>query len=285
MSIEEYKCPTNLKEASDLLISYPGPIKVLAGGTDILIQLSEVDSPKTGLISLRNLNELKEIRGIDSTGVFIGSMARQIDVAQAPLVKQHFPALAKAASLVGSLSIRNMGTIGGNICNASPSAETAPPLMIYDAKAIIWNPSREKEVAIENFFTGPSTNILKKGEILKGFRLEPQDDLLADYEKLGIRKAMEIAIVNVGISMVLTTDKMCRKVRIALGAVAPTPIRAKKAEEIVLNKKVTLELIDKTAKVARSEADPISDIRASAEYRNEMIEIMIKNMMIKLTGL
>jgi carbon-monoxide dehydrogenase medium subunit len=285
MSIEEYMCPINLKEASDLLISSRGPVKLFAGGTDLLIQLSEVNSAKTRLISLRNVDELKEINRIHSTGVFIGSMARHIDVAQSPLVNMNFPALAKASSLVGSPSIRNTATIGGNICNASPSAETAPPLMIYDAKAIIWNSSREKEVAVENFFTGPSMNILKKGDILKGFKLEPQKALVADYDKLGIRKAMEIAIVNVGISMEITADNICRKVRIALGAVASTPIRAKKAEEALQDKKVTHEIIEKSAEVARSEANPISDIRASSDYRKEMIKIMVKNMMINLTRL
>jgi len=212
-------------------------------------------------------------------------MAKHTDVAHSPLVNQHFPALAKASSLVGSPSIRNMATLGGNICNASPSAETAPPLMIYDARALIWNPSGEKEIAIENFFMGPSMNILKKGEILKGFLLKPQNKLVADYEKLGIRKAMEIAIVNVGISMLRTSDNICRQVRIALGAVAPTPIRARKAEAILLNKKVTPTLIEKAAAIAKSEANPISDIRASADYRNNMIEIIVKNMMIKLSAL
>ncbi|MFC2164931.1 FAD binding domain-containing protein [Acidobacteriota bacterium] len=285
MTVKEYVSPRNLQETADFLNSYSGPAKLLAGGTDLLIQLSGDKNSETGLISLKNLNELKEISLIHSTEVFIGSMARHTDVAHSPLVNQHFPALAKASSLVGSPSIRNMATLGGNICNASPSAETAPPLMIYDARVLIWNPSGEREIAIENFFSGPSMNILEKGEILKGFLLKPQNKLVADYEKLGIRKAMEISIVNVGISMIRTSDNICSQVRIALGAVAPTPIRARKAEAVLLNKKVTPSLIEKAAEVAKSEANPISDIRASADYRNDMIGLMVKNMMTKFSSL
>jgi len=187
MNIKEIFYPQSFNEAYDLLISYPGPLKFLAGGTDLLIQLSDNECPASGIISLKNISELKEIRRNEEAKIFIGSMARHADVAQSSLINRHFPALAKASSLMGSPSIRNMGTIGGNICNASPSAETAPPLMIYEAGVLVWSSSEEKEIAIENFFTGPSMNILEKGEILKGFVLKPDEESVSDYEKLGIR--------------------------------------------------------------------------------------------------
>jgi len=201
------------------------------------------------------------------------------------VVNQAFPALAKASSLVGSPATRNVATIGGNICNASPSADTAPPLLIYGAQTLVWNPSGEKKVDIEAFFSDPSMNILKKEEILKGFLLKPRDGLISSYEKLGIRNAMEIAIVNVSVSMIIDDNKRCEHIRIALGAVAPTPIRAKKAEAILNDKKITPSLIKDSAQMAIKESKPISDIRASSFYRKKMIGFLVEKMIAGLSGL
>ena len=216
--------------------------------------------------------------------IFVGAMVTHTEVAQSPLLKRYFPALAKASGMVGSPSIRNMATIGGNICNASPSADTAPPLLAYNAKAIIWGPTGEKRVSIEDFFIGPSMSIVKAGEILKGFLLRPEKRLIAAYSKLGMRKAMEIAIVNVCVSMIVEKNNYCSEIRIALGAVAPTPIRAKRAEDTLRDKKITPKLIKETAKVAVSETKPISDIRASADYRKEMIGVLVEKTISELWG-
>ncbi len=230
MPIKEYLRPASLKETLDLLTSYSGSAKILAGGTDLLIQQAIESSPEIVAISLKDVEDLRQIEKTAEGDIFVGAMVKHAEVAQSPLVNQYFPALAKASHWVGSPSIRNLATIGGNICNASPSADTAPPLLGYDAKAIIVSPSGEKAIDLEDFFTGPSTNVLKRGEILKGFLLTPKPGWIADYEKLGLRKAMEIAIVNVCVAMAVDGQRNCSGVRIALGAVAPTPIRAKKAE-------------------------------------------------------
>jgi len=232
---------------------------------------------------LRHIKALREICQEQKGEIFVGPMVTHTEVAQSPLLKRYFPALAKASGMVGSPSIRNMATIGGNICNASPSADTAPPLLAYNAKAIIWGPTGERAVSIEDFFTGPSTSILKAGEILKGFLLRPEKGLIAGYSKLGTRKAMEIAIVNVCVSM-LAENNYCSEIRIALGAVAPTPIRAKRAEDTLRDKKITPKLIKETAKVAVSETKPISDIRASADYRKEMIGVLVEKTISELWG-
>ncbi len=285
MPVKEYFRPASLEEASDLLTSFSGLAKILAGGTDLLIQTSQKSSPQTHVVSLRDIEELKGIKQNHKGNIFIGAMAKLADVAGSPLVKENFPALAKASSLVGSPSIRNLGTIGGNICNASPSADTAPPLIAYDAKAIIWSSSGEKEVNVEDFLTGPQMNILKTGEILKGFILKPKNRIIAAYEKLGTRKAMEIAIVNVCISMMRDENQYCSQIRIVLGAVAPTPIRTKKAENILKNNQISSERIKKTAKVAIGETKPISDIRASADYRKEMTGFLVEKMISDLSSL
>jgi CO/xanthine dehydrogenase FAD-binding subunit len=285
MPIKEYFRPATLKETFDLLTCYSGLAKILAGGTDLLIQQALESSPETVVVSLRDVEDLKQIRKTEEGDIFIGAMMRHADVGQSLLVNQYFPALARASHLVGSPSIRNLATIGGNICNASPSADTAPPLLAYDAKAIIVSPSNQKVTDIGDFFTGPSTNILKTGEILKGFMLRPKPGWIAGYEKLGIRKAMEIAIVNICVAMAIDKSRYCTGIRIALGAVAPTPIRAKKAEAVLQDKKITPELIQKCAEVAVEETNPISDIRGSADYRKQMVHFMVKKMISDLVGI
>ena len=285
MSVREYFRPTTLDEAFDLLRFYAGSVKLLAGGTDLLIQFSSTSSPKTVVVSLRDLEALKQIRQTQQGDLFIGSMVTHADVGNAPLINQYFPALSRASQWVGSPSIRNLATIGGNICNASPSADTAPPLLAYEAKAVIVTPAGEKWVHLEDFFTGPSLHVLRPEEILKGFLLTPKTGWVAAYEKLGIRRAMEIALVNVCVALSTDGNKRCSDIRIALGAVAPTPIRARKAEGILKDQKISPELIEKSAKVAADEAKPISDIRASADYRKEMIRFMVKKMVSDLSGI
>ncbi len=284
MRVREYFSPTSLDEAKELLTTAPGPAELLAGGTDLLVQMLEEPSPEIQVVSLRHIKALREICQAQKGEIFVGAMVTHAEVAQSPLLKRYFPALAKASGMVGSPSIRNMATIGGNICNASPSADTAPPLLAYNAKAIIWGPTGEKRVSMEDFFTGPSMSILKAGEILKGFLLRPEKGLIAAYSKLGTRKAMEIAIVNVCVSMIVEKNNYCSEIRIALGAVAPTPIRAKRAEDTLGEKKIKPELIKKSAKVAVSETKPISDIRASADYRKEMIGVLVEKTISELWG-
>jgi CO/xanthine dehydrogenase FAD-binding subunit len=282
MPIKEYLRPASLKVTLDLLTSYSGSAKILAGGTDLLIQQAIESSPEIIAISLKDVEDLRQIEKTAEGDLFVGAMVKHAEVAQSPLVNQYFPALAKASHWVGSPSIRNLATIGGNICNASPSADTAPPLLGYDAKAIIVRPSGEKAIDIEDFFTGPSTNVLNRGEILKGFLLTPKPGWVADYEKLGLRKAMEIAIVNVCVSLGMGGHKRCSGIRIALGAVAPTPIRAKKAESILKDKKITPGLILECAEAAVEETKPISDIRASADYRRKMVHFLVEKMVSAL---
>jgi len=253
MPIKLYFRPTSLKETFHLLTSYSGSAKILAGGTDLLIQQAQDSSPEIVAISLRDIEDLRQIKKTANGDILIGAMTRHAEVAQSALVNQCLPALAKASHWVGSPSIRNLATIGGNICNASPSADTAPPLLAYDAKAIIVSSSDEKAINIGDFFTGPSVNILKTG-----------------------------AIVNVCVATAIDKNRNCSGIRIALGAVAPTPIRAKKTEAILQDKRLTSELIEKCAEAAVKETRPISDIRASADYRKEMVRFLVRKMISDL---
>jgi aerobic carbon-monoxide dehydrogenase medium subunit len=283
-SIREYFQPETLREVSELVTLYPGEATLLAGGTDLLNKLPLEREKGIRIISLKKVQELRGIRENPDGEVFIGAMTCHADVADSPILRQHFPSLAKASGLVGSPSIRNLGTIGGNLANASPSADTAPPLLAYGAKATIWSPSGEKQILVEDFFTGPSANALKKGEILKGLLVKPKEDLKSAYQKLGMRKAQEIAIVNICISLAVEKMDQCSEIRIALGAVAPTPIRAKKAETLLRQKRITGERIREAAQAAMNEASPLSDIRASTEYRREMVGTLVEQMISELSN-
>jgi probable selenate reductase FAD-binding subunit len=278
MPIKHYFRPASLTEALNLLACYSQSAKVLAGGTDLLIPQALESSPEIVVISLKDIEDLRQITKTAEGDIFVGAMVRHAEVAQSPLVQQYFPALAKASDWVGSRSIRSVATIGGNICNASPSADTAPPLLAYEARVVIESPSGERVVEIGDFFTGPSMTCLQNVEILKGFLLRPKSGWLADYEKIGLRKAMEIAIVNACVAVAKDKQSRCSEIRIALGAVAPTPIRARKAEAILENREMTRELIEECAKTAVGETKPISDIRSSADYRRKMTHFLVKKM-------
>ena len=278
MPIKHYFRPASLREALSLLTSYSWSSKILAGGTDLLIQQALESTPEIIVISLKDIEDLRQIRKTAEGDIFVGATARHAEVAQSPLVNQYFPALAKASDWVGSRSIRSLATIGGNICNASPSADTALPLLAYEAGVAIESPSGERIVDIADFFAGPSTTLLQNGEILKGFLLQPKSGWLADYEKIGLRKAMEIAIVNACVAIAKDEYNRIAKIRIALGAVAPTPIRARKAEAILENREMTRELVEECAETAVGETKPISDIRSSADYRRKMTHFLVKKM-------
>jgi aerobic carbon-monoxide dehydrogenase medium subunit len=285
MPIKGFYIPTSLEEAAELLNSLHGESRPAAGCTDLMVQLAAPNAPETSLVSLRRVPGIGELREESDGSCFVGSLVRQSAVAQAPWIRRHFPALAKAAGLVGSPSIRNRATIGGNICNASPSADTALPLLAYDAEALIWGLDGERTMPLAEFFLGPGRSALRRGEILKGLRLRRDSQKRANFEKLGQRKAMEIAIVNACASVCLGRDGTCFQVRIALGAVAPTPIRAREAEAILEGKRIDYDLVMKAAAGAAAAVEPISDVRASAEYRRRMAGVLTARILSGLGNL
>jgi probable selenate reductase FAD-binding subunit len=283
-SIRDYFQPETLQKASELLTLYPEEARLLAGGTDLLNRLPQKSGKGIKIVSLKKVAGLRGIRQDGAGNVSIGAMTTHAEVAGSPIILQDFPALAKASSLVGSPSIRNLGTIGGNIVNASPSADTAPPLLVYEATAVVWSPQGEKQVPVEEFFTGPSSTVLRRGEILKGFVLKKAENLKARYEKLGTRKAQEIATVNLCVSVNAEATSNLSEIRIALGAVAPTPFRARKTEAHLRVDEITGDLITAAGQLAMSEASPISDLRASSDYRREMIAVLVQKLLTSLMG-
>jgi len=202
-----------------------------------------------------------------------------IDVAESASVRDHYPALAEGAGVVGSLQTMNMATIGGNVCNAAPSADTAPALIVYEAEAVIVGPGGRRSVPIAEFFVGPGRTALAADELLAEVRIPtPAAGAGGAYQRHTPRKQMDIAVV--GVAAVLTIEGgTMRGARIALGAVAPTPVRAPKAEAELEGKAPSPEAFAEAAEIAAGECTPISDTRGSAEFRRHLVRVMTERML------
>lgn len=271
----EYIKPKTIKEAISLLSRYNGQSKVIAGGTDLVVQMRDRLIKPGNVIDITGIEELGYIDVDDKKGLLIGALTPIRDLEKSAELKRSYPIISQAASQLGSVAIRTMGTIGGNLCNASPSAETAPALIVLSAKVRIVGPSGERVVPLEDFFVGPGSTVLEAGELLVEIQVPaPLPHTRGIYLKHAIRGSIDLAIVGVAVALTLETkSKVCQDIKIALGAVAPTPIRARKAEEILTGNTINDDLIDRSSLSASDEARPISDARASAEYRKEMVKV------------
>jgi CO/xanthine dehydrogenase FAD-binding subunit len=268
----EYVEPKTLKEAVRLLVKYKKGAKLLAGGTDLMVGMKDGSIRPKYLINLKKIKGLDKISYSKKKGLSIGCLVTWTNILSSKPVLQYYPILWEAASLIGGPQIRNMGTIGGNICHASPSADSAPALMVYGAQCMIAGPGKNRVIPVEEIFGGVQKISLKDGEILTGFRLPtPDPESKGCYLKFSPRRAMDLPIVGVSV-LVGTSNGTFQDVKIALGAVAPTPIRAKKAERFLSGKAIDGDTIGKAAEEAMMESKPITDVRASREYRLGLVE-------------
>lgn len=281
----DYLEPTSIKDAVSLLTQYSGKAKVIAGGTDLLVQIRNKAIKPEYLVDIECIPGLGYIRYDSSRGLSIGALTTNRTVEKSAEVRQNYPVLSQAASQLASVAIRNVGTIGGNLCNAAPSADTAPSLIGLEAKAKIVGPGGERIVPLEDFFTGPGETVLKVGELLTELRLPiPSPSTKGVYKKHSMRGSIDLAIV--GVAAIMTMEgELCRDAKIVLGAVSPTPMRAKQAEKVLKGKKITDALVEKAANMASTESRPITDVRASAEYRREMIKILTKRAVMEATAI
>ncbi len=280
----EYVKPEQLGEVLNLLSrNANGSVRIYAGGTDIIrkMKLRLIPSPEL-LIDLKGMKDMDYIARDDSGGLRIGPLATIAEVAHSEDVRHSFPGLAMAAGSIASVQIQNRGTIAGNICNAVPSADSAPALLCLGAELLCASIDGERRLGIEDFFAGPSETVLKAGELLREIQVPPMPEgSRGAYLKLSTRSRMDLAVVGVAVN--LGTEKgVLKDVKIGLGAVAPTPIRARAAEEMLDGEKVSDHLIDEAAKRAGAESKPISDHRGSAEYRRMMVEVLVKRAIRRL---
>ncbi len=270
----EYYQPTSLHEAFDLMKKYEGSARYVAGGTDAMIRVKQENWRPEALISLRWITDL---RGILKNGDFlsIGSMTFWREIETDPLVTLFVPGLAESAPMVANPQIRNLASIGGNLCNAAPSADGATPLMVVEAVLVISGPDGEREVPMGEFFKGPGQHCMAADEILKSIIIPrmPAHGGMA-FMKSG-RVTQDIAVSNVAV-WVEMKDGFCKKCRVAAGAVGPVPMRLPGVEALLEGKEVTPRLLLEIQALASREVSPISDVRSTEAYRRTVTGVMVK---------
>ena len=275
MRFDYLEAPT-IKEAISLLSKYDGNAKVIAGGTDLMNLIrTKMIKPKY-VVDIGHIPGLDYVRYDDQGALSIGALATVRALEMSAAVKEHHPVISQAAGQLGSMAIRNVGTIGGNLCHASPAADTAPSLIGLGATVKIVGRAGERTVALEDFFAGPGQTALQRGEILVEIRVPRMPPhTKAVYLKHATRGAADLAIV--GVAVIATLDgESFRNVKIVLGAVAPTPMRARNAEKLLEGKDIDDALIEDAAQAASDESRPITDVRAPADYRREMVKVFTR---------
>ena len=274
----EYHAPLTIAEALDQISQYGEKGKVFAGGTDLLVSMKKREVVPEHLINLKDVGELEGIKYDKAEGITIGALTTIGDIERSNIVREKFCTLWDAVKVMAAPQVRNLGTIGGNLCSAVPSADTAPPLIALGASLKLTGIDQERKVPVEDFFKGPGESVLKPDEILTEIFIPNLPEKSGGaYIKLMRRNAMDLALVGVAAYMRLDEKgKACKAARIALGAVAPTPIRAPGAERALINKNIDEDLAKEAGKIASQEASPINDIRASKEYRREMVGVLTK---------
>jgi carbon-monoxide dehydrogenase medium subunit len=268
----EYLEPGSVEEATRLLDRYGARARIIAGGTDLLL---EGDPGVEVLIGIRGL-ELETIR-VDHRGGAIGAASRFAEIAIAPaLLEQPYRALAQAALAMGTPQIRNQASIGGNLCSAVSCADSPPALLVLDATLAVVGPAGERSVAIADFFEDVRTNSLRRGEMLKEILLPQLPPRTATvFIKKGRVGTGDLAVVNLAVRLTLDADDSCSEARIAVGAVAPTPLRTRGAEAMLAGRPPEDPLLEQVAVRASEEISPIDDIRASADYRRGLTRSLL----------
>ena len=272
----DFVSPQSLGEATALLRRYGTQARLLAGGTDLLLRV-ERRLVEPGVVV--DLKKIRALRGIKANrkGLTIKAVTLMDEIASSPLVRRRYGMIATGAAAVGSIQTRNRATLGGNLCNASPAADTAPPLIALAARARIASSRREREVPVEEFFLGPGKTCLQPNELLKEiFIPSPAPRSGGSFQRC-TRTAMDIALVNCAVFVfLLPRREIIGDIRIALGAVAPTPVRAVQAEDLLKGKRLDKDTIDAAADCAASSVSPIDDVRSSASYRREMVRVLTR---------
>jgi carbon-monoxide dehydrogenase medium subunit len=267
--------PATLAEASKILIDQGSRAYLLAGGTDLLVRMKRGEIDLSALVNLKGIDGMNRIELDAETGLQIGALTTISSLEQSSLVRSAYPVLAEAAGILGSPPIRNLATLGGNIGRASPASDLAPALMVLMTRLLIDGPEGKKEFPLESIFSRPGKTTLNPGEVITSFFVPKMVvHSGAAYVRLGRRGGMDCALVGVAVLLNLSAKSGdVAEARIALASVAPVPIRARKAEAELLSGPLTEERIQKAATAAALESMPISDMRASASYRKEMVKV------------
>jgi aerobic carbon-monoxide dehydrogenase medium subunit len=272
----EYCSPGSVQEAVELLGDPAVPARMLAGGTDLIIQMRAGVQRPARVVDVKRIAGLDVLVGDHTSGLRIGAAVPCWRVADDPLVRERYPGLAEAAALIGSDQIQSRATIAGNLCNASPAADTAPALIALDATCLVVGRRGERSLAVAEVMAAPGRSRLDAGEILTEIRVPPPPPRSADcYRRLIPRSEMDIAVVGVAVAVTFA-DERCTAARIALGAVGPTPIVAQDAAACLIGSSVDDDALAAAAEAAVAQATPISDMRAPADYRRQIVGVLVR---------
>lgn len=270
--------PKNIKEA----LTYLGEedTHILAGGTDLIVRIKDRDIYPKSIVNIKML-PLDYIK-INGDFIRVGALTSVETLYRSEIINMYAPVLSDAAEKMGSPQIRNLGTIGGNIANASPAADTVPPLFVLNAGITLKGRRGERAVVIGEFFTGPGENIIERDEFITEVVFKKMEsDEVWFFKKLGQRKALTIAKISLAFRGRLSGKKL-DEVSIALGAVAPTVIYAKRTADFLNSKRLTSDVIDEVSKIIQKEIEPITDIRSTVEYRRKMAGALLKQGLLEL---
>lgn len=278
--------PTSIQQARELHKNHGPGGYFLAGGTDLAIAIKEKGLVPRYVVDLKGIESLSGIRENAEGSLVIGALATMREVETSRVISKRFPFLSQSAGEVGSIQIRNRATIGGNMANATPSADVAPALLVLQAQVKISTSEGEKQVPLESFFLGPGKTVMQGGDILTEIIIPPASpNLRGEYIKFSPREMMDLAYVGVAVALVTDGNgTVCREVRIALGAVSPVPMRARKAEAVLADRVINEESAERAGEVASSECAPISDVRSSAAYRRNMVRVNTKRAILNAAG-
>ncbi len=271
--------PTSVGDACQILRQHP-TAKVIAGGTDLLVNLKRKVLAADLLVSLGRVPGMND-GNLAGGEVVFGPLMTVATLAESPEIRKSFPVLSMAAGKLGSMQIRNRATIGGNICTARPAGDTIGALVAYGAIAQISGPSGQRTESFATLFKGPGKTSLKADEILTGVSIKkPVGDSRGSYVKYTIRNAMEIALVSV--TTLLTMERgTCTSARVVLGAVAPTFVRCQVTEAFLVGKKINEETAEKAGKLVIDACSPITDLRATADYRTSLVQTLVKRSLLE----
>ena len=272
MKAFEHYAPDSIEGLLEMLKSKPN-VKLIAGGTDLLLQMKQGTAQPETVISLKNVEELRGF-SVSKNGYRLGAGMSLRGITRSNELTQNFPGLVYAAGVVASEQIRTLATLGGNICNASPSADMVPPLIALDAVVQLVSNQGQRDLSLSEFFKGPGESILKSGEIMHSIFLpQPSGNMI--YTKHAPRKFMDLAVVGVAVRLAKKNGKI-NEARVALGAVGPVPFRAEKTEALLAGQTLTTELMLEAGEMAAGECVPIDDIRGSAWYRKRMVKVHVR---------
>ena len=270
-----YEAPTTTKEAANLIAREKGEAFVLAGGTDLLVRMKTGLSDPTLVVDIKHIPAMQDVKTTDS-GTKIGAAVSGSRLNANKKLKKAWPGIVEAANLIGSDQIQGRATMVGNLCNASPAADSVPAMIAAGAKAVVVGPKKRRTVPVEKIATGPGKTTLAKGEIVESINLPKRTGKSGDaYLRFIPRTEMDIAVVSAGVNLTLERG-LVKTARVCLGAVGPTAVLVQKAAKAIIGSKLDEESLDKMAEACSAACNPISDKRGTVEYRTKVAGVLAK---------